>query len=85
MQTNTIRECYTKLISSEEYDSCFTATENRGFYWLLGQPVNYRPGILPRSQDMEPLIEETTGLYGISKESLKNINAELVENLICIL
>lgn len=34
---------------------------------------------------MEPLIEETTGLYGISKESLKNINAELVENLICIL
>lgn len=77
MQTNTIRECYTKLISSEEYDSCFTATENRGFYWLLGQPVNYRPGILPRSQDMEPLIEETTGLYGISKESLKKYKCRI--------
>ena len=44
---------------------------------MLGQPVNYRPGILPRSQDMEPLIEETTGLYGISKESLKKYKCRI--------
>ena len=71
MQTNTIRECYTKLISSEEYDSCFTATENRGFYWLLGQPVNYRPGILPRSQDMEHLSKKLRVYMEYQKKSLK--------------
>lgn len=33
-------------------------------------PINYRPGILPRSQDMVPLVEETTGLYGITADAL---------------
>lgn len=70
LQPASIRACCDILLSSEEYDSCFTATENHGFYWLAGSPVNYRPGILPRSQDMRPIIEETTGLYGISRESL---------------
>lgn len=70
MQPETIRACYHRLISSEEYDSCFTALENHSFYWFAGTPINYRPGILPRSQDMMPVVEETTGLYGIANESL---------------
>jgi N-acylneuraminate cytidylyltransferase len=70
LQSNTIRNCVNHLISSEEYDSCFTATENHGFYWLNKNPINYRPCILPRSQDMLPVVEESTGLYGISKEAL---------------
>ena len=70
LQPDSIRKCYETLLSSEEYDSCFTALENHGFYWLDRNPVNYRPGILPRSQDMAAVVEETTGLYGISRESL---------------
>lgn len=70
LQPASIRDCFNKLVGSAQYDSCFTATANHGFYWLLGQPINYRPGILPRSQDMHAMIEETTGLYGITKESL---------------
>ena len=70
LQPDTIRTCFSVLTSSGEYDSCFTATENHSFYWLAGNPVNYRPGVLPRSQDMLPVIEETTGLYGITRESL---------------
>ena len=31
------------------------------------KPINYRPKILPRSQDARPVIIETTGLYGITK------------------
>lgn len=69
LQPATIKACYNKLINSEEYDSCFTAIENRSFYWYANMPVNYRPGILPRSQDMLPVIEETTRLYGISSDS----------------
>ena len=70
MQADTIKTCWEKLTSSSEFDSCFPATENHSFYWFAGNPMNYRPGILPRSQDMLPVIEETTGLYGIAKESL---------------
>lgn len=77
MQPETIKKCYDMLLSSEEYDSCFTATENHSFYWMSGNPINYRPNILPRSQDMLPVIEETTGLYGITKESLKKYRCRI--------
>ena len=70
LKTSSIRTCVETLINSNEYDSCFTAIKHNGFFWLNDTPVNYRPCILPRSQDMLPVIEETTGLYGISKKSL---------------
>lgn len=77
LQPCTIKKCYEQLTASEEYDSCFTATQNHGFYWLSDNPINYRPGILPRSQDMLPVIEETTGLYGISNESLNRYRCRI--------
>lgn len=77
MQASTIQQCFNRLIGSEEYDSCFTAIENHSFYWLSGNPINYRPGILPRSQDMLPVIEETTGLYGISAEALNRYRCRI--------
>jgi N-acylneuraminate cytidylyltransferase len=70
LQPKTIKTCVEKLVSSVEHDSCFTATENHGFFWLNNNPVNYRPGVLPRSQDMAPVFEESTGFYGISKKAL---------------
>lgn len=85
MQPKTIKECFYRLTSSEEFDSCFTATENHSFYWYAGAPINYRPGILPRSQDMMPVIEETTGLYGISSESLRRYRCRIGKNpYICL-
>lgn len=39
--------------------------------------ANYRSGILPHSQDMLPVIEETTGLYGISSDSLKKYKCRI--------
>jgi len=65
------------LLNSEEYDSCFTATAHKGFFWLSDSPINYRPGILPRSQDLLPVIEETTGLYGISREALNRYRCRI--------
>lgn len=77
LQPKTIRACCELLLASNEYDSCFTATKDYGYYWFSGQPVNYRPGLLPRSQDMEPVIEETTGLYGVSAEALKRFHCRI--------
>lgn len=66
----TICKCYEMLTDSAKYDSLFTIYEHKGFFWLNSQPVNYRPGILPRSQDLNTLVEETTGFYGITRASL---------------
>lgn len=77
LQPSTIKVCFNKLITSEEYDSCFTATEHHGFYWLADNPINYRPGILPRSQDMLPVVEETTGLYGICRDALERYRCRI--------
>lgn len=69
LKSETIKECVDKLTHSTKNDSIFTATEEYGWYWYKNQPVNYLPNVLPRSQDSEPLIKETTGLYGISYEA----------------
>ena len=77
LQPQTIRECVNKLIFSEIYDSCFTAIQHNGFFWIRDLPVNYRPSVLPRSQDMEPVIEETTALYGISNAALSKYHCRI--------
>lgn len=80
LQPESIRKCYEILIENNDYDSCFTATENHGFYWFNNVPVNYRPCILPRSQDMTAVIEETTGLYGITADSLAKYRCRIGKN-----
>lgn len=80
LKPDTIRSCVEYLANSTEYDSCFTATRNNSFYWMNNLPVNYRPGILPRSQDMTPLIEESTGLYGITANALKKYGCRIGRN-----
>lgn len=77
LQPDTIRDCFNKFTTSDIYDSCFTATFNHGFYWLDGNPLNYRPGILPRSQDMQAVVEESTGMYGITKRSLERYRCRI--------
>ncbi len=77
LQPSSIIEAFNNLVYRETYDSCFTALCEHGFYWYASQPVNYRPCILPRSQDMEPVYEETTGLYGITNSALKKYRCRI--------
>lgn len=77
LQPQTIGNCVNQLASSNAYDSIFTATSNYGFYWFHNVPVNYRPEVLPRSQDMEPVMEESTGLYGITKHALERYQCRI--------
>jgi N-acylneuraminate cytidylyltransferase len=81
LQPDTIVDCVNKFVESDgKYDSVFTGTANNGFYWMNSMPINYRPGILPRSQDMVPMVEETTGLYGIRRESLEKYHCRIGRN-----
>lgn len=77
LQPKTIRACVERLMSDGEADSIFTAVENHSFYWFSGLPINYRPCVLPRSQDLRPVIEETTGLYGITADALRQYQCRI--------
>jgi len=70
LRAETIKKCVDFLKNNKDYDSIFTATEESGWFWFNDLPVNYRPEILPRSQDAKHVLKESTGLYGITKESL---------------
>ena len=48
------------------------------WFWFKNKPVNYKPNVLPRSQDAKPIIMETTGLlYGIRKKTLKKYKCRI--------
>lgn len=66
----TISACVKALRDHADNDSILTVTREVGWYWFAGMPVNFRPGILPRSQDARHVMKETTGLYGVRRESL---------------
>jgi len=66
----TIYKSYNKLASDDDVDSVFTVKKCNSFFWERNSPINYDPTELPRTQDLDPIYEETTGLYGITRESL---------------
>jgi len=70
LSLDTIKKAHQIMTKNLEYDSILTALERHSWFWYKGKPINYDPRILPRSQDAEPIIQETTGLYGIRKEVL---------------
>lgn len=70
LSIKTINKCISILKKTKTKDSILTVNEIYSWFWFNGKPVNYKPKILPRSQDAEPIIQETTGLYGIKRKSL---------------
>ena len=70
LKISTINKCINILKKNKKHDSIFTIKKIHSWFWFKNKPVNYKPKILPRSQDATPVICETTGLYGIKKKSL---------------
>lgn len=44
-------------------DSAFSAKKLQDFLWKNGTPFNYSLENIPRTQDLDPLYEETSGFY----------------------
>ena len=80
LQPSSISRAVNDLSCSSDHDSVFTALKENSFFWYCHNPINYRPCVLPRSQDMEPVYEETTGLYGITNEALKKYRCRIGRN-----
>ena len=63
----TMAECI-NAVKSGEYDSAFCAQKIQPFLWQNGNPLNFDAANLPRTQDLEPIFQETSGVYVFSRE-----------------
>ncbi|MFA5953742.1 MAG: hypothetical protein WC812_04070 [Candidatus Pacearchaeota archaeon] len=76
LRVETINEAI-KILKENEHDSIFTINTRHDWIWYNGNPITYFPGKLPRSQDATPIKVETTGLYAIKKEALKELKRRI--------
>ncbi len=67
IEKETVELCISK-VESGEYDSAFTAVKIQDFLWSGNRPLNFDAQNLPRSQDLEPIYRETSGVYVFQKE-----------------
>lgn len=58
-------------VNSGEYDSAFTAKSVNEFLWIDGKPI-YNTEKIPRTQDIQNIYAETTGMYVYTRELIKN-------------
>jgi CMP-N-acetylneuraminic acid synthetase len=68
-----------KKVASGEYDSAFCAESLRTFMWENGKPINFDPDHFPRTQDLPPIVAETSIAYVFKKETFNRFNRRLGE------
>lgn len=57
-------------IAAGEFDSAFTAQTLQTYGWLNNTPINYDPRDMARTQDIEPIVVETSGIYLFSRSMI---------------
>ena len=77
LKISSINKCINILKKNNKIDSILTSKTIYNWFWFNKRPVNYKPKVLPRSQDAVPVVRETTGLYGIKKNSLKKCKCRI--------
>lgn len=63
----TMKKCI-EAVKSGKYDSAFCAVKLQDYLWKGGEPLNFDASNLPRTQDLEPIYQETSGVYVFTKE-----------------
>lgn len=74
-----IQECIENVMSGV-YDSAFCATKIQDFLWKNNKPLNFDSKNLPRSQDIEPIYRETSGVYVFTKDVFNKLNQRIGEH-----
>lgn len=67
---DTMRQCI-ESVKSGEFDSAFCAVKLQDYLWQDGVPLNFDPSNLPRTQDLKPIYQETSGVYVFTKKVYK--------------
>lgn len=68
--TETIKQCI-EAVKSGKYDSAFCAIKLQDYLWKNGKPLNFDATNIPRTQDLDPIYQETSGVYVFTKEVFK--------------
>lgn len=63
----TMKQCI-EAVRSGEYDSAFCAIKLQDYLWQDGEPLNFDASNLPRTQDLKPIYQETSGVYAFTKD-----------------
>lgn len=64
-------------VQSGEYDSAFAAKKLQDFLWKDGKPFNYELDNIPRTQDLPPIYEETSGFYIYTKDIMEQFGRRI--------
>ena len=67
-------------VKSGMHDSAFSAKKIQGFLWKDNSPMNYSLEHVPRTQDIEPIWEETAGVYVYTKHVIRDLHRRIGEN-----
>jgi CMP-N-acetylneuraminic acid synthetase len=65
-----IDECIA-AVASGKYDSAFMAVSLKKYLWQDGKPLNFDPKNFPRTQDLPPVLQETSGAYVFTRSSFQ--------------
>ena len=65
---DTMRQCI-EAVRSGQYDSAFCASKIQDYLWQDGEPMNFDATNVPRSQDLQPIYRETSGVYVFTKDA----------------
>lgn len=71
IKKETMEQCI-NAVKSGEYDSAFCALKLQDYLWQNGEPLNFDATNVPRTQDLTPIYQETSGVYVFTKEVFKN-------------
>lgn len=74
----TVNDCINAVLSGK-YDSAFCASKIQDFLWQDNTPLNFDPSNLPRSQDLNPIYRETSGIYVYTKDVFENYHRRVGE------
>ena len=74
----TMKQCI-EAVKSGEYDSAFCAVKLQDYLWQDGEPLNFDATNLPRTQDLKPIFQETSGVYVFRKDVFKNYHRRIGE------
>lgn len=79
IKKETMKECIC-AVKDKEYDSAFCATKIQDYLWKGGKALNFDATDLPRSQDLEPIYRETSGVYVFRKEVFEKYHRRIGNN-----
>lgn len=75
----TMRQCI-EAVKSGAYDSAFCALKLQDYLWQDGEPLNFDASNIPRTQDLEPIYQETSGVYVFTKAVYQKYRRRIGKN-----